>query len=441
MRPPFKGPMNIVDIISKKKKGLKLKKEELEFLISSYVKGDIPDYQMASWLMAVYFQGLDIEETSFLTKLMKDSGETLSFEDIIAVDKHSTGGVGDKISIVLVPVLSALGVHVPMISGRGLGHTGGTLDKLESIPGFKVFKSKSAIESQVRKHRQCIVGQSENLCPADKKLYSLRDVTSTVDSIPLICASIMSKKLAEGIKGLLMDVKFGSGAFMKDPKDALSLAKQLKLIGEKNDVRTICMLTNMGQPLGSFIGNALEIKECVDILKGKSRIHKGVDLYKDVRELVIEQAAYLLILSQKEKKLDKARKKVLEVLENGMAMKEFEALCKLQGGVLPKKVSKCQFSKEIRAEKSGFISSFETEAFGLCNVALGGGRLRKEDGIDYNVGIEVKVKIGMNVKKGEVLAVLYSNDKTRLLGAEALIKKAVGISSKRTKFKLIGRII
>lgn len=433
--------MNIVELITHKKHGQKHSKEELSFLISSYLKNEIADYQMSAWLMAVYFNGLDIEETSHLTKLMKESGEELSFPKFFAVDKHSTGGVGDKISIILVPVLSALGVHVPMISGRGLGHTGGTLDKLESIPGFNIFKSKKEIEKQVQEHKMAIVGQSENLCPADKRIYALRDVTGTVDSIPLICASIMSKKLAEGIRGLLMDVKFGSGAFMKEKKDAISLAKDLKQIGDKNGVKTTCMLTNMGQPLGAYIGNAMEIKECLEILQGQEKIEKGVDLYSDVRTLVVEQAAQMLVLSQNEKSLKVAKTKVEEVLQNKMALKEFEKLCKLQGGDLSFKYPKCKFEKKVLATRSGFVSSFETEKFGLANVALGGGRNKKEDVIDYAVGIEMKVKIGMKVSKGDVVAVLYANDESKLSNAHQILKEAFSVSQKKPRYKLIDKII
>lgn len=434
--------MNVLDLIKNKKLNKKHTFEELEFLIKSYVDNKVSDYQMTAWLMAVYFNGLSIEETSWLTKIMKDSGESLKFPaDIIAVDKHSTGGVGDKVSIILVPLLASLDVYVPMISGRGLGHTGGTLDKLESISGFKVGLSTEETLKQVLSHKMAIVGQSEKLCPADKKMYALRDVTSTVDSIPLICASIMSKKLAEGISGLLMDVKYGSGAFMKKPKDALDLAKQLQSIGENNDVKTICMITNMNQPLGSFIGNSLEIKECVEILEGKSRMSHGVDLYEDVKTLVIHQAAHMLLLGKKVKSLEKALDMAKENLLSGKALSKFHELCHLQGAKGMIESRKTHFSKSIFANKTGYVQEMETENFGMANVALGGGRYSKEDQIDYHVGIELRVKIGMRIKKGDEMFIIHANSEERLNQAEKLISQAITLGADRVNFKLIKEII
>lgn len=432
--------MNPVAIISKKKRGLKLSSQELSFLIGSYLKGETTDYQMSAFLMAVYFQGLDQEETAILTGLMRDSGERLSFKELV-VDKHSTGGVGDKISLILVPILSACGVKVPMISGRGLGHTGGTLDKLESIPGFKVFLEKKAIEKQVRQHNMAIVGQTPNLCPADRKLYALRDVTSTVDSIPLICASIMSKKLAEGIGGLVMDVKFGSGAFMKDLKSAEKLAKNLKFIGEHNDVKTTCLLTNMNEPLGRFLGNALEIKECVEILENKTYEVKGRDLYENVRELTLIQAAHAIVLSKKTKEFKKALSMAKKALESGKALKEFKKLCELQGGSLLENYPKCNFTKEIKAKKSGYLSSFEVEQIGLAVVSLGGGRREKDDVIDYSVGIEMRSKLGMKVKKGDVLAIIYGNELHRTQEAFLMLEKSISVGKKPSSFRLVVKTI
>lgn len=430
------------ELIKKKRDGNTHSFEEINFLISQYTQNKLTDYQMSAWLMAVYLKGLNIEETSWLTKIMKDSGKTLDFSSskIPAIDKHSTGGVGDKVSIILAPLVSSFNIPVPMISGRGLGHTGGTLDKLESIPGFNVDYDIKEIKNIVIKNKMIIAGQSEEFCPADKKIYALRDVTGTIESIPLICASIMSKKLAEGISGLIMDVKFGNGAFMKTEKNAEKLARQLKAIGKNNGVEVIAMLTNMNQPLGSLIGNSLEIKECLEILQGKKKIVKNIDLYKDIRDLVVSQAAHMLILAKKAKNIKQATKMALGNLKNKKALKQFYRMCKIQKGKLDFKVAK--YAKPVLATSSGYISYIDTEKVGVASLLLGAGRRTKADQIDYQAGIELKIKLGMRVEAGDTLGFVYSNNHEKILiGSEELIKSIKISNKKPKKIKLISKII
>jgi len=401
------------ELIKNKKQGGAHSREELAALVSGYTGGHIPDYQMSAWLMAVCFQGLTHQETAWLTEEMVYSGRRLNFSGLqkIAVDKHSTGGVGDKVSLILAPLVAAAGVAVPMMAGRGLGHTGGTLDKLESIPGFNVRLTLGEFQRQVERLGVAIMGQTEEICPADLKLYALRDVTATVDSIPLICASIMSKKIAEGIGGLVLDVKFGSGAFMKTLADAESLAVELQRIGELNGLKVSYLLTNMDQPLGAYIGNAVEVIESVGILRGASHIVNGVDLWTDVRELTLELAAQMIHLASPSETVDKSKDRAKNLLECGAAYEMFQRLCAAQGAQSGWELTMPKSQGHVLSPSQGFVESFNTERIGLAAVAMGAGRARSEDQIDPLAGIELLCKVGDKVERGQPLF--------RLLGRKA----------------------
>ncbi len=390
------------ELIKKKRNGHSHSKDEVDFLIKEYSEGRLPDYQMSAWLMAVYFNGLDRNELAFLTSSMLHSGSQLNFSDLskTIVDKHSTGGVGDKTSLILGPIVAASGLVVPMISGRGLGHTGGTLDKLESIPGFSTQIPLDRYHSLIRKHNLIYIGQTQEICPADKKIYALRDVTATVESIPLICASIMSKKLAEGLDALVLDVKWGSGAFMKTIEDAETMAQKLCEIGWAQNKRVAALITDMNQPLGRFAGNSLEIRESVEILQGSLQ-------YPDTRELSLQLSAHMLHLGKATATLRDGYQLATKLLESGQAFEKFAQICRAQGGRLDElPTSKQKF--DVTAPRSGCVASFNAEKLGVASILLGAGRKATTDVIDPASGIEFHRKIGSQVSTGEPLFTCHS---------------------------------
>ena len=414
------------DLIMKNRKGDALLKEEIDYIVKGYTKGTIPDYQMSAFLMAIYFNGLSERETLDLTMAMAKSGDMMDLSAIegIKVDKHSTGGVGDKTTLIIAPVVAACGGKIAKMSGRGLGHTGGTIDKLSSIPGFKVEIKEKEFFDIVNNTGACLISQSGNITPADKKIYALRDVTGTVDIMPLIASSIMSKKLASGADGILLDVKMGSGAFMKSLGEAKELARQMVNIG-KNAGRKVCaLITNMDIPLGNAIGNSLEVIEAIKTLKGEGPC--------DLEEICIELSAYMLFLSEKGD-IEKCREMAKESIKNGSA---FEKLCQMveaQGGDMdyiknPEKFEKAKIVYEVKADKDGYISKIDSEKCGISSCVLGAGREKKEDKIDYSAGIILLKKTGDKVKKGDVIAKLYTNNKNILSKAESVFKEGITYS-------------
>ncbi len=418
-------------IIKKKRNGLTLSEEELKYLIESYTKNELPEYQMSAFLMAVFFKGMSPEETAWLTKIMKNSGRSFNFDTLKpkVIDKHSTGGVGDKASMILAPIAAAAGVYVPMIAGRGLGHTGGTLDKLESIPGFSTQLSTDKFESLVHNLGFAIMGQTKDICPADKKLYALRDVTATVESLPLICGSIMSKKLSEGINGLVLDVKYGQGAFMKTVEEASALAELLKFTGESNGVEVHALITNMEQPLGRFVGNALEIKECFDILSGSND-----PLYSDTTEISLHLAAHMIQLAGIAKDTSSALKIAQQKLNDGSALEKFRQLCRQQGASeelenipLPKN------SIDIKADQSGFIGQFQNEKIGYLGVQLKAGRKQSSDSINMLSGFEFLKKMGDPVNAGDTIAKIYHDGTVDVKGTPEELKKYIQIIKEQPK--------
>lgn len=422
-------------LIKKKRQAQAHTKEELDFLIRNYTNGALPDYQMAAWLMAAWLRGLSAQEAAWLTELMKNSGAVLDFSALKKpiIDKHSTGGIGDKTSLILAPLAAAGGLKVPMMAGRGLGHTGGTLDKLEAIPGFNVRLSLEQFQRQVSEFGAAIMGQTKEICPADLKLYSLRDVTATVDSIPLICASIMSKKLAEGLTGLVLDVKFGSGAFMKTLEDATALAQSLGDIGKLQGLKVHALLTNMNQPLGRYIGNALEVQECVDIMENKTYVADGIDLYADTRELTVKLAGHMFFLGEISASPKEGATLAENLLRSGAVYQKFMELVKLQGGTWPIKLTKTPIVHSISANRDGYVESIDGEQLGLAAIQLGAGRARAEDKIHYESGIEMLIKVGSRVKKDQPLCHLHSFTKENLSSAEKIISAAIKISSSPIK--------
>ncbi|QDK39519.1 thymidine phosphorylase [Bdellovibrio sp. NC01] len=418
------------EIIKTKRNGGELSFDEINEFILGYARGSIPDYQMAALLMATFFKGMTKEETLSLTKSMLFSGEVVDFSSVkgFKVDKHSTGGVGDKTSLILGPIVAAAGVPVPMISGRGLGHTGGTLDKLESIPGFNTQKSLTEFVELVRKHAICFIGQTKEICPADKKIYALRDVTATVESLPLICASIMSKKLAEGIDGLVLDVKYGSGAFMKTPALAEELAINLMAIAKGYGKKVTALLTNMDQPLGRFAGNSLEVDECVAIMKNEKHIGvHGYDMYEDTRELSLRLSAHMLLLAGVGKNEEESYKIATDILVSGKAMAKFEELCSIHGGNLSA-VPTPKHSVVVTADKQGFVHGFNTESIGVAGILIKAGRAQTTDIIAPTAGIEFHAKVGDEVKAGDTVFTLFGDDKDLLQSAVPLLKSAINIS-------------
>lgn len=418
--------MRMYDIIAKKRNGEALTEEEIRTMVAGYVKGDIPDYQMSAMLMAIYFRGMNDTETAILTDAVAHSGDMVDLSSIqgVKVDKHSTGGVGDKTTLVVAPMVAACGVKVAKMSGRGLGHTGGTVDKMESIPGMRTTLTEEEFFKVVNKAGLSVIGQSGNLAPADKKLYALRDVTATVDSIPLIAASIMSKKLAAGNDCILLDVKTGSGAFMKTLEDSITLAEKMVAIGEHGGRRTMALITNMDIPLGSLIGNSLEVIEAVETLRGNGP--------EDLTEVCLSLAAGMLFLAGKGS-MEECRKLAEGTIADGSALERLIAMVEAQGGdsSVIKDTSlfaRAPFEREVKALKSGYITHMNTEQCGIASSLLGAGRITKESPIDYTAGIALKKKVGQKVEEGETIAVLYTSKEELFEASREEFLKAVTIS-------------
>ena len=395
--------MRAVDIIQKKRDGLELSSQEIEWLIEGYVAGTVPDYQMSAFAMAVYFKGMTTREISDLTMAMVGTGQQFDLSAIsgIKVDKHSTGGVGDKVTLILAPLVASFGVPVAKMSGRGLGHTGGTIDKLESVKGYQVERSQEDFIKQVQDIGVSVIGQSDQLVKADKLLYALRDVTATVDTIPLIASSVMSKKIAAGADSILLDVTVGEGAFMKNLEDARILARTMVDLGKTVGRRTVAVITDMSQPLGTSIGNRLEILEALEILQGQGR--------EDITDFICELAQIMLDLANVEKSVSEIR----EHLTNGAALKKFEEMIAAQGGDLEDlyRPSQAAYVAEVRAERSGYITELPAMEFGLFAMRLGAGRAVKSDELDYETGIVFEKKVGETVEIGEIVAKIYANEK------------------------------
>jgi pyrimidine-nucleoside phosphorylase len=433
--------MRAVDLIRKKRDSGEHTREEIDFLVSGYTRGDIPDYQMAAWLMAVWIRGLGPAETAALTEAMLHSGEIVdhSYLPMKKVDKHSTGGIGDKTSLILAPIVAAGGLAVPMISGRGLGHTGGTLDKLESIPGFNTSLTLADFRRVLQGCGLGLIGQTAEIAPADKKIYALRDATSTVENIGLICASIMSKKLAEGIDALVLDVKTGSGAFMSREADAVRLAEVMVDTAKRTGKKAVALLTDMNQPLGRLAGHSHEVIESIDVLKGQ-----GPD---DLRTLGLELSAWMFYLGERVKSVEDGRHLAEQMIASGKALERFRQCIRLQGGneriiddTSPLPMAK--FRAEIFSPKSGFISATRCRDFGIALAILGGGRNRKEDQIDHGVGLEFYKRIGDRVQAGENLVTIQYNSEAKLAEAKNLVASAFEIGEMATPPPpLISRII
>jgi len=435
--------MRAVDLIRKKRDSGEHTREEIEFLISGYTRGEIPDYQIAAWLMSAWIRGLSRTETTALTQAMLHSGEVLDLSSLPAkkVDKHSTGGVGDKTSLILAPIVAAGGLVVPMLSGRGLGHTGGTLDKLESIPGFNTNLSLKDFRRVLGECGMALIGQTAEIAPADKKIYALRDATSTVENTGLICASIMSKKLAEGLDALVLDVKTGSGAFMKREEDAVTLAELMVEAGKSMGKKMVALITDMDQPLGRAAGHANEIIECIEVLNGKGPA--------DVRELSVELSAWMFYLGEKTKSVEEGRKLAERMISSGEAREKFKQCIRLQGGdervidepdLLPKADSKV----DVSSNAGGVLVATDCEQFGIALAMLGGGRETKEDRIDHAVGIEFHKRIGERVEIGEPLATIHYNSDAKLEVAKDMVAESFVIdqdSGGRAPRPLIRRII
>lgn len=417
--------IRMYDLIIKKRNGKSLTKEEIDYMVTNYVQGTIPDYQMSAFLMAVYFQGMTKEETATMTQAVAHSGDMVDLSSIhgMKVDKHSTGGVGDKTTLIVAPIVAACGVKVAKMSGRGLGHTGGTVDKLESIPGFQTTLTEEKFFEVVNKTGLSVIGQSGNLAPADKKLYALRDVTATVDSIPLIAVSIMSKKLAAGNDGIVLDVKTGSGAFMKTVEDSIELAKEMVSIGEHAGKKTVALITDMDIPLGKNIGNSLEVKEAVQTLKGQGP--------KDLTEVCLHLAGNMMYLAGKGS-IEECIRLAKKTLEDGSALCKLVEMVGAQGGdssviLDTEKFEKAPFSYDVLAKEDGYIHDMNTESCGIASVMLGAGRETKDSEIDYTAGIIIEKKTGDYVKKGERIAVFYASKEELFQDAEERYQSAIQI--------------
>jgi pyrimidine-nucleoside phosphorylase len=430
-----------IDLIRKKRDGRKLSQTEIQDLVAGYTAGRIPDYQISAWLMAALLRGLSRAETAALTDSMLHSGKVIDLSDFSAakVDKHSTGGVGDKTSLVLAPLAAAGGLIVPMISGRGLGHTGGTLDKLESIPGFQVGLSLERFREVLHACGCSMIGQTAEIAPADRKLYSLRDVTGTVESPYLICASIMSKKMAEGIDGLVLDVKMGSGAFMKNEEDAVFLADLMVETGERMGTKVVALITDMDQPLGLRIGNALEVEECVEVLRGRGP--------EDLRQLCLELAGWMFVLGGRCQAIEEGKKLAHQLLRSGQAFEIFKKMVELQGGDPaaiddPQRLPHAQHSMEIRCAQSGYVAAIQCENVGTACVVLGGGRDKKEDAVDPAVGIVLHRKVADRVSAGESLCTIHYNSEEKAAAAKKLLQESYGIAdTPPAPRRLIHRVI
>lgn len=402
--------MRMVDIIDQKRNGGTLDAFQLQYFVNGVVDGTIPDYQISALLMAIYFQGMSAKERTTLTMKMTASGTQLDLSQIpgIKVDKHSTGGVGDKVSLPLVAMVAATGIPVPMISGRGLGHTGGTLDKLEAIPGYRVALSETEFMKQVAREKVAIIGATGDIAPADKKLYALRDVTDTVDSIPLIASSIMSKKIASGTDALVIDVKTGAGAFMKTLPEAKALAHALVAIGKGAGMQCVAIISNMDQPLGYQIGNALEVQEAIQLLRGNGP--------EDLEELVLTLGSYMVVLGKKAPNLTQARDLLRSVLSSGAALERFKAMVVAQGGdgnVIdhPEQLAKARYQIELSAKRGGVVAKLPADKLGIASMMLGGGRQKQGDILDHSVGLTLHKKVGDTVKAGESLLTIHSNQR------------------------------
>ena len=433
--------MRMYDVILKKRRGEELTTEEINFFVEGFTKGEIPDYQVSALMMAIFFQKMNKRETADLTMAMVESGDKFNLDKIkgIKVDKHSTGGVGDSISLVTAPMVAACKVPVAKMSGRGLGHTGGTLDKLEAFDGFSVELTEDEFINNVNNIGMAIAGQTAELAPADKKLYALRDVTATVDNMSLIASSIMSKKIASGADAIVLDVKVGDGAFMKTPEDAVALAKEMVDIGKHVGRDTVAIISDMDQPLGFAIGNSLEVIEAIDTLKGKGP--------KDLLELALTIGSNMLVLAKKTESLEEARKLLLETIENGKAIEKLKEFVKAQGGnelmvdntdLFPK----AKYKIDVKAKKSGIISKIHAESVGIIAMELGAGRATKESEIDLSVGIVLKKKRGDEVKEGESLATIYANSEIKGNKAvESLLKEIIISDSYEETIPLIYNVI
>lgn len=431
--------MGMLDIIRSKKKNIPLSKKEIEYVVQGYINGSIPDYQMSALLMAICFNGMNYKELLNLTIAMINSGDVMDLSKInaVTVDKHSTGGVGDKTTLIIAPIVATLGGHVAKMSGKGLGHTGGTIDKLESIEGFRTNLSEREFFNQVKKIGVAVISQTGNLTPADKKIYALRDVTATVDSIPLIASSVMSKKIAAGSDCILLDVKVGSGAFMKDLKEAIELADKMIQIGKGADRKVVALITNMEEPLGKNIGNALEVKEAIEILNGKGP--------EDLREVCIEIASHMLMMCT-EKNLDVIRKEVIECIDSGKALERFKEMVYMQGGNVeyisnPDLFPEAKFEDNVFSEFSGYISKMDAEQIGIVSVKLGAGREKKDDEIDYTAGIVLNKKIGDFVEKGDILATLYSSKVEDMEELKEKFKETIEIQKEKLDNKNNSKVL
>ncbi len=430
--------MHILDIIQKKRDGFALTQPEIEFIIKGYTQGTIPDYQMSAFLMATYFMQMTDEESTYLALAMRDSGESIDLSEIqgIKVDKHSTGGVGDKVTLILGPLLASMGVKFAKMSGRGLGHTGGTIDKLESIPGYQTVLSIPSFIKQVQEIGIAVIGQSGDVAPADKKLYALRDVTQTVDCMPLIASSIMSKKLASGADAICLDVKVGHGAFMKDEEDAVKLAELMVSIGRLAGKQMTAILTGMDEPLGHKIGNGLEVYEAIETLKGEGPL--------DLVTVTVEIGAYLMLDAKVETDFEQAKKRLLEALSNGQAYQKWLELVQAQGGDLSIFENPEDFLSEntvkVYARTSGYVTDINALDIGKAAMRLGAGRETKEDIIYPEVGIDLHRKIGHYVHQGDVLATLYVRDKG-IEEAMALIESAITLGTDKKSISLIKKTI
>ena len=433
--------MRVVDLIRKKRDSGEHSREEIDFLISGYTTGEIPDYQMSAWLMAAWIRGLNRSELAALTESMLYSGEVVDLSDLPGkkVDKHSTGGIGDKTSLILAPIVAAGGLTVPMISGRGLGHTGGTLDKLEAIPGFNVNLSLAEFHHVLAECGMGLIGQTKEIAPADKKIYALRDATSTVENIALICASIMSKKLAEGIDALVLDVKTGSGAFMQREEDAVNLAEVMIETGRRMGKKVVALITDMDQPLGRAAGHANEVAECIDVLNGGGP--------PDVRDLSLELSAWMFYLGERTKSLDEGRRLAQTMIADGQAREKFRQGVRLQGGderVIddPTRLPQARSRTDVLSTASGFISGTNCQQFGVALAILGGGREKKEDSIDHGVGLEFHKRIVDRVETCDALATIHYNADARLQEARDLIADNFLVSPQAPKPRpLIRRVL
>ncbi|TDT61919.1 pyrimidine-nucleoside phosphorylase [Fonticella tunisiensis] len=422
--------MRMYDIILKKRNGGELTKEEIEFFVNGYTRGEIPDYQVSALLMAIYFQKMSKKETADLTMAMVNSGETIDLSAIegIKVDKHSTGGVGDKTTLVLGPIVAAAGAPVAKMSGRGLGHTGGTIDKLESIRGFSAEMTREQFIDNVNRVKLAVGGQTADLAPADKKLYALRDVTGTVDNVSLIASSIMSKKIASGANSIVLDVKTGTGAFMKTVDDSFELAKEMVDIGTSLNRNTVAVISDMDQPLGFAVGNALEVKEAIDTLMGNGP--------EDLLELCMVLGSYMLVLAEKAKNTDEARAVLEKTIKNGSALEKLKEFVSAQGGDVslidnPDMLPGAKYQVEVKARIDGYISKIVASEIGLAALVLGAGRETKESAIDHSVGIVIKEKVGAYVRKGDTIAVIHTNDLEKAKDAEERIHEAYNITENK----------